>query len=57
MAVKAQTPKQTNWWVWGGVAVLAIVLITLLGFGLDSSGTEAVDTAAPATEEAAPATN
>lgn len=32
MAMSANAPKQTKWWVWGGSAVAAIVVIGALGY-------------------------
>ena len=51
------TPKQTNWWVWGGAALAAIVVIAAIGYGFDWFGTGVVDVTAPATEQPALATD
>jgi hypothetical protein len=56
MAVNTHAPKPTNWWVWGGAAVAAIAVIAAIGYGFDWFGTGGPDTAAPATEQTAPAT-
>ena len=55
MATHTHSPKQTNWWVWGGAAVAAIVAIAALGYGLDWFSTGGVETTAPAAEQTAPA--
>ena len=52
MAVNMHAPKMTNWWVWGGGAVVAIIVIAALGYGLDW-----FDGVVPAIEQTAPATN
>lgn len=56
MAVNMNTPKQTNWWVWGGAAVAVVIVIAALGYGLDWFGTRTADAVAPAVEQPAPAT-
>lgn len=56
MAMNTHAPKQTNWWVWGGAAVAAIVVVAALGYGFDWFGTGGVETMAPAVEEIAPIT-
>lgn len=55
MAMTAKLPNQTNWKVWGGVALAAIIIIGGAGFYFDWFGTGATDATAPAIEEAAPA--
>lgn len=57
MAVNPHAPKQTNWWVWGGAAVAAIVVIAAIGYGFDWFGMGGSETTAPATEQTAPATD
>jgi len=53
MAMNTHTPKQTNWWVWGG-AVAALLFVAALGYGLDWFGGMPADMVAPAAEESAP---
>ncbi len=57
MAVNMHARKQTNWWVWGGAALAVIVAVAALGYGFDWFGKADVETTAPATEQAAPATD
>ncbi len=55
MAMNILAHKQTNWWVWGGAAVAAIVVITALGYGFDWYSTGTTDEVAPAVEQASQA--
>lgn len=56
MAVNIRAPKMTNWWVWGGAAVAAIVVIAALGYGFDWFGGGVTNEVVPAFEQTAPAT-
>lgn len=56
MAVNIHTPKPTNWWVWVGAAVAAIVVIAALGYGFDWFGAGTTNAVAPAVERPTPAT-
>lgn len=56
MATNIHAYKQTNWKVWGGAAVAAIVVIVALGYGFDWSGSGTTNEVAPAAEQVAPAT-
>lgn len=55
MSMNTHAPKQTNWLLWGGGAAAAIVVLAAAGFWFDWFGNGAADVAAPATEQAAPA--
>ncbi len=55
MALTEKLPQQFNWKIWGGVAVVAIVVAAALGYWFDWFGTGAGDVVAPAVENAAPA--
>lgn len=57
MAVNMNAPKTTNWWVWGGAAVAAIVVIAALGYGFEWFGGGVTDAVAPVIEQTAPATD
>lgn len=54
MATNMQTPKMTNWWVWGGAAAAAIVVVVALVYGFDWLG-GGTDQVVPAIEQTAPA--
>ncbi|KNX40028.1 hypothetical protein ROTO_34350 [Roseovarius tolerans] len=54
MAMNTQAPKQTNFWLWGGATIAAIVLIAALGYGIDWSGGSAADAVSPTIEQTAP---
>jgi len=56
MAVNMHAPKITNWWVWGGAAVAAIVVIAALGYGFEWFGGGVTNEVAPAIEQTAPVT-
>jgi uncharacterized membrane protein YdcZ (DUF606 family) len=56
MAVNMHAPKPINWWIWGGGAVAAVVVIATLGFGFDWSGTGNTGEVIPAIEQTAPVT-
>ena len=56
MAVNIHQPNHTNWWVYGGAAVAAIVVIAAFGYGFDWFGTGITDEVVPAVEQTAPAT-
>jgi uncharacterized membrane protein YdcZ (DUF606 family) len=56
MAVNMHAPKPINWWIWGGGAVAAVVVIAALGFGFDWSGTGNTGEVIPAIEQTAPVT-
>ena len=56
MAMNTHAPKQTNWWVWGGAAVAAIVVIAALGYTFDWFGLTGGEAAVPAVEQTAPVT-
>jgi hypothetical protein len=57
MAMNTHAPRQTNWWVRGGAAVTAILVIAAIGYGFDWFGMGGVETTAPVAEQAAPATD
>ena len=56
MATNIHAYKQTNWKVWGGAAVSAIVVILALGYWFDWTGSVTTDEVAPTAEQVAPAT-
>lgn len=56
MAMSSNAPKQTNWWLWGGVAVAAIVVLGALGYWFDWFGAGTTTEVSPAVEQAAPVT-
>lgn len=56
MAVNMHAPKMTNWWVWGGAAVAAIVVVAALGYGFDWFGSGVTGEVLPVIEQSAPAT-
>lgn len=53
MAVKIHEPKTSHGRLWGGAAGAVIVLVAALGYWFGMGG---VESTAPATEQAAPAT-
>ncbi|MBT8426652.1 MAG: hypothetical protein KJO02_01345 [Erythrobacter sp.] len=55
MAMHTHAPKYTNWWVWGGAAVAAIIVIAALGYGFDWFGGSVADAVTPAAEQSTPA--
>lgn len=57
MAVNTHAPKPTNWWVWGGAVVAAIVILAAFGYGFDWGGGGLTDEVIPAIEQTAPATD
>ena len=57
MAENLQVPKSTNWQVWGGALIAAIVLAGALGYGFEWFGTETSGEAAPVIEQTLPATD
>lgn len=56
MAVNIHAPRTNNWWVWGGAAVAAILVIAALGYGFDWFGGGITNEVVPAIEQTAPAT-
>lgn len=56
MPLSMNVPKPTNWWVWGGAAAAAIIVIGALGYWFDWFGTGATEAAAPTVEQSVPAT-
>lgn len=54
MAMNTHAPKQTNWWVWGGATVAALIVLAAIGYGYDWFGTGSTEVA-PAVEQSAPA--
>ena len=57
MAVNLQAPKSTNWLVWGGALIAAIVLAGALGYSFDWFGAETSGEAGPAIEQTLPTTD
>lgn len=56
MAMSSNAPNQTNWWLWGGAAVAAIVVLGALGYWFDWFGVGTTTEVSPAVEQAAPVT-
>jgi len=56
MAVNMHAPNMTNWWVWGGAVVAAIIMIAGLGYEFDWFGSGVTDKVVPGIEQIAPAT-
>jgi hypothetical protein len=55
MATNMHAPKMTNWWVWGGAAVAALIVVAAVGYSLNWFGGDTNDLL-PAIEQSVPAT-
>jgi GPH family glycoside/pentoside/hexuronide:cation symporter len=44
MAMNTHAPKQTNWWVWGGATVAALIVLAAIGYAANQAQTGASQT-------------
>lgn len=54
MAIMSNAPRQMNWKLWGGAALVALIVLGAAGYWFDWYGTGTTEAIAPVAEQAAP---